>query len=246
MLYSVDQLPGDPAAISEPHLRDCAGVLSAARASLDEAKKSHTAAEQELPSSEWRDAELAAEARASGRKEPATRKHTADHEARIRDLAHEFKTCELMVRKAVDSLEQAIEEFGQVWLDELAAEATEAREEWQTKVNELTSAHARLSSVFSIQHRLGITGVGARACGFTQAQIGGLDFAASPRSAFNRVKPKGYVQTPDIRAALHDLANPPAPEQDESADVGTEQVDGPFTQADFEAYNAEREARLGR
>jgi hypothetical protein len=59
--------------ISNEHIREAAAQLDAARVALDEAKKSHTQVELELPASEWLDAEIAAEARRASKPESKTR-----------------------------------------------------------------------------------------------------------------------------------------------------------------------------
>ncbi len=90
--------------IAQQQIREAAAAWDGAKATLDEAGKSHTQAEQELPASEWRDAEVAAEARAAGKPEPKTRSHTAKHEQRIRDLAHELKVATLTEQSAFQAL----------------------------------------------------------------------------------------------------------------------------------------------
>ncbi len=61
----------------------------AAKTALAESKRSLVEAQQELPQSQWKDAEAAETARAEGKPELKTRTHTQQHEKRIADLEHE-------------------------------------------------------------------------------------------------------------------------------------------------------------
>jgi hypothetical protein len=174
MEFSIDQLPPYEQ-ISEPHIRDAAGAVSAARAALDEAKKAHTQAELELPASEYKDAELAAEARAAGKPEPKTRQHTVAHEKRIRDLAHELKTCEVMALTASDGLEDAIEQYGETYAAEIEQTCSDLAGEWRQLVEQQITLHAKLQQASLVRSRV-IPGapqhVGVAAVGVKPGQIG--------------------------------------------------------------------------
>ncbi|HMH47682.1 MAG TPA: hypothetical protein VK538_08195 [Solirubrobacteraceae bacterium] len=203
---AIENLPAYEQISNEP-IRQAAAQLDAARGALDESKKSHTAAELELPASEWRDAEISADARADGKQEPKTRAHTAKHERLIQDLAHELKVATISEQHAVDSLDAALIEFGQVWGEEVAAAVLACQGQWTAEVNELIALHGRFSAALSVARVVldGDQGTAA-ALTFAPSQVKGREWASGQSSS---VRPA--VQLGDVLAGLADLALPPEP-----------------------------------
>jgi hypothetical protein len=201
MDIAVENLPPYEQISNEP-IREAVAQLSAARAALDEAKKSHTAAELELPASAERDAEIAADARGAGKPEPKTRAHTAKHEQRIRDLAHELKVATIIQQRALKDLNAAIKEHGEAWGDEIRESLETLRGQWAADLNEVIALHGRFSAALSVARTVLGEQSHADKIGFTPAQIRGIEFAS------HQARATGYVATPEVLAALVNLGMP--------------------------------------
>jgi hypothetical protein len=201
MDIAAETLPPYEAISNEP-IRQAAAQLDAARAARDEVKKSHTQAELELPASEYRDAELAAEARGAGKPEPKTRAHTAKLEQGIRDLAHELKVATIIEQRSRDELDAALLEHGDAWGEEVRGSLEALREQWTAEVSELIALHARFSAALSVARTVLGEQAHVRALGFTPAQIRGIEFASG------QARETGYVAAGDVLAALGDLGMP--------------------------------------
>jgi hypothetical protein len=207
MDIAVENLPPYEQISNEP-IREAVAQLSAARAALDEAKKSHTQVELELPASEWKDAEIAAEARRAAKPEPKTRAHTAKHEQRIRDLAAELKVSTILEQRALEDLHAAIDEHGEAWGDEVRESLEALRGQWAADLNEVIALHGRFSAALSVSRTVLGERSHADKVGFSPAAIRGIEFASG------QARQTGYVATPDVLAALVDLGMPvvePAP-----------------------------------
>jgi hypothetical protein len=201
MDIAVETLPPYEQISNEP-IREAVAQLSAARAALDEAKKSHTQAELELPASEWRDAELVAEARRASKPEPKTRAHTAKHEQRIRDLAAELKVATIIEQRSRDDVDAVLQECGAAFGEEVRASVEALREQWTIEVSELIALHGRFSAALSVARTVLGEQAHAHALGFTPAQIRGIEFAS------HQARETGFVATPDVLAALGSLGLP--------------------------------------
>jgi hypothetical protein len=197
---AVENLPPYEA-ISNEAIREAVAQHNAAKAAFDEAKKSHTQAELELPATEQLDAELAADARAAGKPEPKTRTHTAKHEQQIRDLAHELKVAAIIEQRTLDSLERALIDHGEVWAEEVAAEADARRAQWATEVDELTTLHGRLNAVLSVARAvLGPNQGSASAITFDPGAVRGREWAGGQGHTARPI-----VQLGDVLSALAEL-----------------------------------------
>jgi hypothetical protein len=189
--------------IDQEQIRDAAGAWDAAKTALDEAKKAHAQAEMELPASEWRDAEIVAEARAAGKPEPTKRAHTSKHEQRIGDLAHELKVATLTEQRTFDGLQAALDEHQEEWAESIECDVQSLNDEWADAINTLVEIHARRSAALAIKAMVvGGEQPGVGALGFKSGQIRGIDFAQGAG------RQTGYVPTGDVLAGLADLGMP--------------------------------------
>jgi hypothetical protein len=193
---AIENVPPYEQISSEP-IREAGATLSAVRAAQDEAKKALVEAEQTLPSSQWKDAEAAEQARAEGKPEPKTRNHTAAHEKRIADLEHEQRVADLALKRARGALEAVLAEHGQAWADELTTSVEAMRVEWGNSVEGLIGLHSQLSAALSVARVVGIGELPkVNALPFRRRQIANAEFA-SPQPDV-----PAFVQMGDVLAAL--------------------------------------------
>jgi hypothetical protein len=190
-------------------ISEAVAALDAARAALAEAKKSLVAAQQELPQSQWADAEAAEKARAEGKPEPKTRSHTQQHERRIENLEHEQRVCQLAAERSERELLAAVDAHGQQWAEEVDATCDGLLKQWQAEVSEVSALYGQLASVLAIR-RVISEGKQPRvgAVEFAPAQVQGREWAGGQGPS---VRP--IVQVGDILAALGEVGKiPPEPE----------------------------------
>ncbi|HEX4838344.1 MAG TPA: hypothetical protein VFV03_07475 [Solirubrobacteraceae bacterium] len=201
MDIAIENLPAYEQISSEP-IREAAAQFSAARASLHESKRSLIDAEQTLPCSQWKDAELSEAARNAGKPEPK-RVHTQQHERRIADLGHEQRVCELAERRAEQSLVDALDEHGQMWVESIDAELANLDDAWTEQVRELIALHEKRSAVIATRSKVCGPSGRAGALGFKPSEIKGLDWATGTND-----RQTGYVDAGSVFGALSDLGMP--------------------------------------
>jgi hypothetical protein len=187
--------------ISQPAIREAVAGFDAAKTALDESKKALVAAQQELPQSQWADAEAAEKARAEGKPEPKTRSHTQQHERLIENLEHEQRVCALAVQRTERALVDAIDKHGSEWGTEVEEACSALLEQWHSAVVDLTALHAHLSTAFAVRRQV-VEG--------KQPRIGVLEFAAGQVQGREWAGGQGpgarpVVQVGDVLAGLAEI-----------------------------------------
>ena len=194
-------------AISHEAIRDAVAALDAARATADEAKKTHVQLEQELPNAQQQDAAADERLRAEGKPKLKGRPATQAAEKGIADAEHERRVCELAVDRARSELAAALDEHGAAWTAEVDADVQTMTVEWQNTVEGLSALHSRFVESLRIARVVGI-GVGPRigTVPFERRAIENVEFAAG------QPKMPAYIAMGEVLAALIGVVEPEPPE----------------------------------
>jgi len=188
--------------ITNKPIRDAVAHLHATNNARHEAKLDVIELEQERPQAEWQDAEQAEQARAEGKPEPK-RSAVAAHDRKLDQARHEEKVAELALQRAQKALSDALAQHGDAWRDEVRDSVEALNAEWQRDVSELIALHGRLETALMVAHVVIGKQPQVGALCFPPKSIRGLDLAApQPKGAH------GVITTPDVLAALHELATP--------------------------------------
>jgi hypothetical protein len=189
-------------------IREALNAWSSGRADLAQAKKDLTTAEQELPASEWKDAELEAEAVEAGSAVPKTRQHTAKHEQLIRDLLHRVKVTTLTEVRAQDAAQEALDAHLSEWQEQITAEAEALAGEWQEALPGLIELYGRMASAHRVEAKICGEAPSAHAIKLTTRQL----TAAGAAIAVGGPKVV-HIPAEEVLAGLADLGQPqPEPE----------------------------------
>lgn len=195
--------------ISHATIREAAASLDAAGSARGQARKDLVELEQTREQAEWADAEAVERARAEDKPEPK-RTHVAAHDRKTDEARHELKVSELAERRAVEELEDALEQHGAAWAAEVAEAFDTLRGEWEATVGELIGLHARLNAAQTVARAVGGSQPGVGAIGLKPGQIGDLEVLSGQHGKL------GWVGVPDVLALLSELGVPkpdPAPQQ---------------------------------
>jgi hypothetical protein len=189
--------------IDHPAIREAAAAWDAAKATLDSAKKSHVALEQELPQAQEDDAAADALLRSEGKPKLKGRPATQRHEKAIEEAAHEHRVAVRIEAEAFDSLQAAIDENQDEWAVSIERDVQTLDDECDAALSTFVSLHAQRSRALAIRAMV-IAGnpLVADVVALRPAQIRGIDFAS-----FQGNK-TGYVPTADLFAAFGDLGKP--------------------------------------
>lgn len=212
MHIQIEQLPAYES-ISQSDIASAAAALSAAKAAHSQAQKDVVAATQELPQSEWKDAEISAEARAQNKPEPKTRSHTVAAEKRIADLQHEEKVSQRVAESRESDLRSALDEHGEAWATTLASTVAKLDSTWASEVNKLIALHAeRLSAVRVLRGVLGSDHPGVAAIPLGVRVLEDIDVApGAPGFPANTV---AKVAAEHVLSELLTLGAPPEAEKE--------------------------------
>jgi hypothetical protein len=208
VLEKKPRLPQLPNYVEIDHaaIRDAAAAWDAAKAALDESKKTHTQLELELPAAHLEDARADERLRAEGARLKG-RPATQAAEKAIAAAEHEELVAQLIEETAFDALQAALDgpALGE-WAESVEHDVAALDEEWMAAVNGLVELHATRSRALAIRAMVLGEQAHAEKLGFTPAQIRGIEFAS------HQARATGYVETGDVFAGLAELGMPPVVE----------------------------------
>ncbi len=174
---AIENLSASRQTISHKGIADAAEALDTAKANALTAKRDAEQARQELPASEWKDAELVDKAVAAGEKPPAKRAHTVKHEQLIRDLEFAEKPAQLAEARCREALKTALAEHGPDYLAEAEERIAETETAWNASLAKLKADHASYAAAVRVGRAIGSTHLPVEASKLDRKQLQGIELA---------------------------------------------------------------------
>lgn len=192
-------------------IREAAAAWDAAKAALDESKKTLVQLEQELPNAHLEDARADERLRAEGKAKLKGRPATQAAEKAIADAAHEHLVAQLGEETAFNGLQDALDKNQAEWAESVESDTQRLDAEWAEAINAIVSLHRRRVRALVIRAMVvgGDERTAVAALGLKPSQIRNLDFGEGTTDRMT-----GWVDTGDVFAKLADLGmpEPPKPE----------------------------------
>jgi hypothetical protein len=205
----IDALPPANQIEGAPEIRQAAEKYEAAQQRLKERQKAVRDLEDGREKAEWLDAQAADDAIAAGKPTPK-RRHVADHEKKIDDLAHEVKVAQLAVQRAKGDLQAVVDEHGEKWLDGLTLGAEKLDQAFDAAAAALASLHGQRMALNALRAKLGADVPNVRFVRLKPSQLidslsgDKLAVAYNPDGAA-RQRQRVVIHAADVIAALSSL-----------------------------------------
>jgi hypothetical protein len=131
-------------AIEHPAIRAAAEAYERAQAAAHVARRELTAQEQARPAADTADREAYADALSAGKRDPGT-KHADAADRRIADARRYAEALELVERRALDALAEAVDAGQEAWNASTVAKRDTAREQMAATLDTLTAKLGELN-----------------------------------------------------------------------------------------------------
>lgn len=181
-----------------------AAEWDAAKAALNEVKRTEVELEQTRPQAEQADAETCEQARHEGKPDPK-RTHVAAHDRKLDSARHEHRVAVIAERRAFGALQSALDEHQEAWLGEAAQLVVGLDERWQEAIADVAKLAAERQRAVRVARLIGSEHPRVAAIPLSRRQLAGIELLhGSPDTA--------HVAVEDLLAGLADLGAPPPEE----------------------------------
>jgi hypothetical protein len=182
-------------AIEHPAIRAAAEAYERAQAAAHLARRELTAQEQARPAADAADREAYADALAAGKRDPGT-KHGDAADRRITDARRYAEALELVERRALDALAEAVDDGQEAWNASTTAKRDTAREQVAATLDTLAAKLGELSQLDALVR-------------FTEGRTPSFQAGTTPTPAELRSNERVSIST--ALAVLHRAAAAPEP-----------------------------------
>jgi hypothetical protein len=181
-----------------------AAEWDAAKAALNEAKRTEVELEQTRAQAEQADAEACEQARHEGKPDPK-RTRVAAHDRKLDSARHEHRVAVIAEDRAFNALQSALDEHLDAWLTEVSAEVESLDERWQEAVDSVSKLHAERAHAVRVARMIGSEHQAVAVVPLERRQLAGIELMnGSPTTA--------HVAVEHMLGGLQALGVPPEPE----------------------------------
>jgi hypothetical protein len=142
--------------ISNKPIREATIARDTAQAAQLQARRDHQELVNTRSQAEWKDSEIAEQARADGKPAPSKLSNTIAHDQKIETAAHEHRIAQLAHRRAQDALDAAQAEHGPAHRDESSKRIATAETAFEASLKRLTADYGAFISAIGEGRSLGL------------------------------------------------------------------------------------------